>query len=134
MTALVDIEGIGEVYAEKLKAVGVTSVEKLLESGATPKGREDLAKQTGISQDLILKWVNRADLYRVKGIGSEYSDLLEAVGVDTVVELAQRNPEALYKKLDEVNAEKKLVRRMPTPDQVKEWVEQARQLPRAVHY
>jgi len=134
MTALVDIEGIGEVYAEKLKSVGVTSVEKLLELGATPKGRDDLARQTGISQDLILKWVNRADLYRVKGIGSEYSDLLEAAGVDTVVELAQRNPEALYKKLDEINAEKKLVRRMPTPDQVKEWVEQARQLPRAVHY
>ncbi|MEJ5315087.1 MULTISPECIES: DUF4332 domain-containing protein [Anaerolinea] len=134
MTALVDIEGIGEVYAEKLKSVGVTSVEKLLELGSTPKGRDDLARQTGISQDLILKWVNRADLYRVKGIGSEYSDLLEAAGVDTVVELAQRNPEALYKKLDEINAEKKLVRRMPTPDQVKEWVEQARQLPRAVHY
>ena len=134
MTALVDIEGIGEVYAEKLKSAGVTSVEKLLELGATPKGRDDLARQTGISQDLILKWVNRADLYRVKGIGAEYSDLLEAAGVDTVVELAQRNPEALYKKLDEINAEKKLVRRMPTPDQVKEWVEQARQLPRAIHY
>lgn len=134
MTTLADIEGIGEVYAEKLKAVGVVSVEKLLEAGATPKGRDDLAKQTGISKDLILKWVNRADLYRVKGIGSEYSDLLEAAGVDTVVELAQRNPEALYKKLEEVNAEKKLVRRMPTADQVKEWVESARQLPRAVHY
>ncbi|BAJ63912.1 MULTISPECIES: DUF4332 domain-containing protein [Anaerolinea] len=134
MTALVDIEGIGEVYAEKLKAAGISSVEKLLEAGSTPKGREDLAKQTGISKDLILKWVNRADLYRVKGIGSEYSDLLEAAGVDTVVELAQRNPEALYKKLEEVNAEKKLVRRMPTPAQVTEWVESARQLPRAVHY
>lgn len=134
MTALVDIEGIGEVYAEKLKAAGISSVEKLLEAGSTPKGREDLAKQTGISKDLILKWVNRADLYRVKGIGSEYSDLLEAAGVDTVVELAQRNPEALYKKLEEVNAEKKLVRRMPTPAQVTEWVESARQLPRAIHY
>lgn len=134
MTAFVDIEGIGEVYAEKLKAAGISSVEKLLEAGSTPKGREDLAKQTGISKDLILKWVNRADLYRVKGIGSEYSDLLEAAGVDTVVELAQRNPEALYKKLEEVNAEKKLVRRMPTPAQVTEWVESARQLPRAVHY
>lgn len=134
MTALVDIEGIGEVYAEKLKAAGISSVEKLLEAGSTPKGREDLAKQTGISKDLILKWINRADLYRVKGIGSEYSDLLEAAGVDTVVELAQRNPEALYKKLEEVNAEKKLVRRMPTPAQVTEWVESARQLPRAVHY
>lgn len=134
MTALVDIEGIGEVYAEKLKAAGISSVEKLLEAGSTPKGREDLAKQTGVSKDLILKWVNRADLYRVKGIGSEYSDLLEAAGVDTVVELAQRNPEALYKKLEEVNAEKKLVRRMPTPAQVTEWVESARQLPRAVHY
>lgn len=134
MTALVDIEGIGEVYAEKLKAAGISSVEKLLEAGSTPKGREDLAKQTGISKDLILKWVNRADLYRVKGIGSEYSDLLEAAGVDTVVELAQRNPESLYKKLEEVNAKQKLVRRMPTPAQVTEWVESARQLPRAVHY
>jgi len=134
MTAIVDIEGIGEVYESKLKAAGVVTVEKLLETGATPKGRKDLADKTGISGDLILKWVNRADLYRVKGIGQEYSDLLEAAGVDTVMELAQRKGENLYAKMVEVNTAKKLVRKLPTQEQVAAWVESAKGLPRAVSY
>lgn len=134
MTAIVDIEGIGEAYAAKLKAVGVGTVEALLEAGASPKGRKELAEKTGISPDLILKWVNRADLYRIKGIGQEYADLLEAAGVDTVVELSQRNPENLYSKIVEVNEAKKLVRRMPTQAQVAEWVAEAKKLPRVITY
>lgn len=134
MTAIVDIEGIGGAYEAKLKAVGVATVEKLLEAGATPKGRKDLAEKAGISGDLILKWVNRADLYRIKGIGQEYSDLLEAAGVDTVVELAQRKAENLFAKMVEVNEAKKLVRKMPTQAQVAGWVDSAKALPRAVSY
>lgn len=88
MAKIVDIEGIGPVYAEKLQAIGIKTVEALLKAGATPKGREDIAEQTGIAKALILEWVNHADLYRIKGVGEEYSDLLEEAGVDTVVELA----------------------------------------------
>jgi predicted flap endonuclease-1-like 5' DNA nuclease len=94
-----DIEGIGSVYARKLAACGVKSVRDLLTHGATPKGRLNLAKQAGISEDRILEWVNRADLYRIPGIRSEYSDLLEVAGVDTVVELATRNPANLLETL-----------------------------------
>jgi hypothetical protein len=134
MTALATIEGIGGVYDGKLKGVGVTSVEKLLEMGASPKGRKDLAEKAGISGDLILKWINRADLYRVKGIAEEYSDLLEAAGVDTVVELAQRKAANLYAKLVEVNEAKKLVRQMPTQASVSAWIDSAKALPRVVTY
>ncbi len=134
MAKLTMIEGVGEVYAEKLKAGGVTTTTSLLEMGATPKGRKDLAEATGLSPHLILKWVNRVDLFRVKGVGEEYADLLEFAGVDTVPELAQRNPENLCAKLAEVNAERQLVRRLPTPAQVADWVEQAKTLPRVVTY
>jgi predicted flap endonuclease-1-like 5' DNA nuclease len=134
MTKLTEIEGIGEIYAQKLKDVGVATVEALLEQGATPKGRQTIEEQSDISGKLILKWVNRADLFRVKGIGEEYADLLEIAGVDTVPELARRNPENLYQKLIEVNEEKKLVRRPPTQAQVEDWVAQAKDLPRVVTY
>jgi predicted flap endonuclease-1-like 5' DNA nuclease len=134
MTRLTKIEGIGEVYAQKLEQAGISTVEKLLEQGASTKGRQEIVEQTGISATLILKWVNRADLFRVKGIGEEYSDLLEAAGVDTVPELAQRNPANLFAKLEEVNAEKRLVRRLPTAPQVEDWVAQAKDLPRKVTY
>lgn len=134
MTALKEIEGIGDSYADKLKALGVKSIEALLTKGSTPKGREDLAETSGISEKLILEWVNRADLFRVKGIASQYSDLLEHAGVDTVAELAQRNPQNLYAKMSEVNAAKNLVRRLPTAKQVEKWVAEAKTLPRAVNY
>jgi predicted flap endonuclease-1-like 5' DNA nuclease len=134
MTALSKIEGIGGTYAEKLNAAGVGSIEALLKSGATVKGRKALVAATGISDALILKWVNRADLFRVSGIGEEYSDLLEKAGVDTVVELAQRKAENLFKKMEEVNAEKKLVRKLPALSQVSGWVEFAKALPRVVEY
>lgn len=129
-----DIEGIGPAYAAKLGDAGVGTLEKLLELGGTPKGRAELAEKTGISAHNILEWVNRADLYRIKGVGSEYSDLLEAAGVDTVVELATRNPANLAHKLAEVNTEKQIVRQLPSEKQVEAWIEQAKTLPRAVSY
>jgi predicted flap endonuclease-1-like 5' DNA nuclease len=134
MTALSTIEGIGEKYAATLKSAGVGSVEALLENGKTPKGRKDLAATTGISEKLILEWVNHADLFRIKGISEEYSDLLEEAGVDTVVELAQRNPANLLEKMTEVNTKKNLVRRLPVLSQVESWVSQAKDLPRVITY
>lgn len=134
MTKLLAVEGIGPVYAQKLTDAGVTSIEKLLELGATPQGRKDLAGTADISGTLILEWVNRADLFRVKGIGEEYSDLLEASGVDTIPELAQRNGANLYAKIREVNEDKKLVRRLPSQAQVEGWVAAAKGLPRKVSY
>ncbi len=114
MAKIIDIEGIGTKYAEKFNEIGINTVAQLLKAGAQPKGREELAEKTGISKTLILEWVNHADLYRIKGVGEEYSDLLEEAGVDTVVELATRNAENLYNKIIEVNTEKKLVRRPPS--------------------
>lgn len=128
------VEGIGEVYSGKLREVSVDTPQALLERGATPQGRKELAEATEISEHLILKWVNHVDLYRIKGIGSEYADLLEASGVDTVVELAQRNPSNLFEKLNQVNTEKELVRHLPTLTQVEDWVEQAKSLPRVINY
>ncbi len=134
MATLESIEGIGPTYAQKLKAVGVTTVEGLLKKGATPKGRQEVAENSGISEKLILEWVNHADLFRIKGVGEEYADLLEAAGVDTVVELAQRKAENLFQKMGATNAQKKLVRKLPTQAQVAAWVEQAKALPRMVSY
>ena len=118
MAKLNVIEGIGEVYEEKLNASGVNSIEELLETCATKKGRTELAEKTGISEKLILKWTNHADLARIKGVGGEYAELLEAAGVDTVPELATRNAENLYKKMVETNDAKALVRKTPTENQV----------------
>jgi predicted flap endonuclease-1-like 5' DNA nuclease len=134
MTKLTKIEGIGAEYAKKLKDAGVTTLEALLEQGKTPGGRKTVAEKTGLGKGLILKWVNRADLFRIRGIGEEYSDLLEAAGVDTVPELAQRNPESLHQKMLAVNEEKRLVRRPPTQAQVQNWVKQAKALPRVIKY
>lgn len=134
MTKLLRIEGIGPASAEKLIAAGVASIEALLELGRTPKGRAELAEKAGIAGDLLLGWINRADLYRVKGIGEQYSDLLEASGVDTVPELARRNAANLLEKMTQVNGERNLVRRLPPLSRVANWVEQAKALPRAIEY
>lgn len=134
MASIIDIEGIGATYAAKLKEAGIATTEKLLEAGASPQGRKDLAGKTGISGTLILEWVNLADLFRIKGIGEEYSDLLEEAGVDTVVELATRNPENLHQKMAETNQAKNLVRQLPSQAQVSDWVIQAKALPRVVTY
>ena len=134
MTGIVKIEGIGKVYAEKLAAAGIKTTEKLLEVGCKAKAREELEVKTGIAHKLILEWVNLADLMRIKGVGEEYSDLLEEAGVDTVAELANRVPENLLAKLKETNEKEKLVRRLPVLKQVQSWVEQAKKLPRQVEY
>ena len=134
MAKIMDIEGIGPKYAAKLQEIGIKSVAQLLKAGEQPKGREELAEKTGIDKGLILEWVNHADLFRIKGVAEEYSDLLEEAGVDTVVELANRRPDNLHAKMLEVNEEKKLVRRPPSLKEVEKWVAQAKKLPRAVHY
>ncbi|MBN1466922.1 DUF4332 domain-containing protein [candidate division KSB1 bacterium] len=129
-----DIEGIGPAYAAKLKKTGVMSTNVLLKKGGTKKGRKELAEKSGVDETLILKWVNRADLLRIKGVGSEYSDLLENAGVDTVKELKTRNAENLHAKMQEVNAKKKLVRLLPSLKSVKKWVAQAAKLDARVTY
>jgi predicted flap endonuclease-1-like 5' DNA nuclease len=134
MAQLQDVEGIGEKYSADLKMAGVRSIMALLEKGATLKGRKEIAEKSGVSEDLVLQWVNHADLYRIRGIGSEYSDLLEAAGVDTVPELAQRNADSLMEKLKVANTEKKRVRRLPVLAQVQDWIAQAKSLPRVINY
>jgi predicted flap endonuclease-1-like 5' DNA nuclease len=134
MTNIATIEGIGPVYAEKLTAAGVKTVEALLEAAKDPKGRKALAETTGIDASRILKWANMADLFRLKGVGEEYSELLEAAGVDTVKELKHRNAENLHAKMEEVNAAKKLVRQTPSLKAVTDWIEQAKTLPAVLTY
>ncbi|MFP3951696.1 MAG: DUF4332 domain-containing protein [Candidatus Bathyarchaeia archaeon] len=134
MSKIVDIEGIGPIYTEKLEAIGIKTTTDILEVCGTKKGRQETAEKTGISETLILEWANLADLFRIKGVGEEYSDLLEEAGVDSIPELAQRNPDNLYEKLLEVNEEKKLVRRTPWRSSVESWVEQAKTLPRKVEH
>ena len=128
------IEGIGPVYMEKLKEAGVSSIEALLETCKTRRGREQLAEKTGISGKLILTWTNHADLFRIKGLGGEYSELLEASGVNTVPQLATRVAENLYNKLVEVNEAKSLVRKLPSLGQVETWIKEAVTLPRIIEY
>lgn len=127
-----EIEGIGAIYADKLEAVGVRTEENLLSIGASAKGRADLAEKSGISEKLILNWVNRADLARIKGVAGQYADLLEESGVDSVPELAQRNAANLHAKMEEVNSAKNLVNRAPSLSEVESWVEQAKGLDRIV--
>jgi predicted flap endonuclease-1-like 5' DNA nuclease len=131
---LTEVEGIGEVYAGKLRVAGVHTEEELLDRCTTPRSRKELAESAGLSEKLVLKWANRADLVRVKGIGAEYADLLEVAGVDTVPELAQRNPANLHAKMVEVNAAKSLVRQVPVVSQIEDWVSQAKELPRILSY
>lgn len=132
---IADIEGIGPAWAKKLTDAGVRTTDALLKNGATKKGRQALADKTGLAQTQILEWVNRADLYRIKGVGSEYSDLLEKAGVDTVVELANRNAANLSKAIkDLVGKGTRVVRRIPSDREIASWVAQAKKLPRAVEY
>ena len=134
MTKLSEIEGIGSAYKEKLISAGITSIESLLKACASKKERTELAEKTDIPDLLILKWANRADLARIDGIGSEYADLMEAAGVDTIPELAQRNAVNLFNKINSVNDEYKFVKKMPTEKQVEDWIEQAKKLPRVIQY
>ncbi|WP_425088059.1 DUF4332 domain-containing protein [Stappia sp.] len=129
-----EIEGIGPVYAKKLQAVGIRTTEAYLERAKDPKGRKALAEETGIEASRILKWANMADLMRISGVGEEYSELLEAAGVDTVKELKHRNAANLAAKMKEVNEDKKLVRQVPGETSVEKWVEQAKALPAMMTY
>lgn len=131
---IIEIEGVGAVYAEKLKTAGITTTEGLLERAKSPKLRKELAAATGIDETRILKWANMADLMRIKGVGEEYSELLEAAGVDTVKELKARVPANLTKAMAEANAKRKLVRALPTESMVEKWVAQAKELPPVLTY
>jgi predicted flap endonuclease-1-like 5' DNA nuclease len=134
MAKIEDIEGIGPQYAEKLTAAGVKTVESLLETGASAKGRNELAEKTGISDKLILRWVNHADLFRIKGVAGQFSELLEAAGVDTVPELARRNAENLQQALATTNDEKNLAKTTPSLSQVTAWIAEAKELPKIVSH
>ena len=118
-----DVEGIGSVYGEKLRKAGIKSVDQLLKVGCKPTGRKELAEATGLYTSLILAWVNMADLFRIKGIGGEYAELLKKSGVDTVKELRNRNPENLLTKMTEVNSEgRALVRALPSLSMVQSFI------------
>ena len=131
---IIDIEGVGEVYAQKLQDAGIKTVEQLLEQGAHPKGRDEIAEKTGISGALILRWVNHADLIRIIGVAEQFAELLEAAGVDSVPELSHRVAENLHAKLVEINEKKNLVRRLPSVGQLAQWIDQCKTLPRAVFH
>lgn len=131
---IIDLEGIGPVYAEKLVAAGVITADDLLERCAAPKGRKELAEATGITEKLILKWTNYADMFRIHGIGPQFAELLEAAGVDTVKELSHRVPANLAAKVAEVNEEKKLVRRVPVEAELQKMIEEAKTLPGVLIY
>lgn len=128
MASIDTIEGIGHKQATSLRKARIRTVESLLKKGATRPGRHEISTETGISERLVLKWVNRADLMRVRGVGEEYSDLLEAAGVDTIKALRRRNPANLLAAMVEINAKKNLVRRLPTPAMVERWIEYALEL------
>ena len=127
-----DLEGVGPVYGARLRAAGVQTTDDLLEKAGPAAGRRALAAAADIGPDLLLRWTNHADLNRISGIGSEYADLLEASGVDSCSELAQRNPANLATTMAEANAARALVRRLPTEEVVAGWIDQAKQLPKVV--
>ena len=128
------IEGVGDHYARKLQEAGVRTTESLLKRCASRRDRATFAKMTGISENKILEWVNRSDLMRVRGIGEEYSDLLEVTGVDTVKELRNRKPRNLHQAMLDANNIKKVVRRPPSLSEVERWVSHAKKLPPTVTY
>lgn len=128
------IEGIGPKTGLSLRKAGIRTVEKLLESGSSKTGRRALAAQTGINEKQLLRCVNMADLFRINGVASQYAELLEAAGVDTVKELRNRNPDNLATKMAEVNEHKNLVRVVPSANMVGRWVAQAKSLqPKVTH-
>ncbi len=131
---IIEIEGIGDAYAAKLNEIGVKTTEELLKRGATPKGRKELAEETGISEKLILKWTNHADLFRIKGVAGQFAELLEAGGVDTVKEFRHRVAENLQKKLEDVNSEKHLCGRVPTTKELEKMIDQAKELEPVMTY
>jgi predicted flap endonuclease-1-like 5' DNA nuclease len=134
MPSVSEIEGIGPTYTEKLNHVGVITIDGLLDRGATKEGRSALAQASGISENLLLTWVNHADLFRVKGVAGQYAELLHCAGVDTVPELAQRNAANLHAAMVKTNDTKNLVRALPDLTAVTGWISQAKTLPRRVEH
>jgi predicted flap endonuclease-1-like 5' DNA nuclease len=131
---VMEIEGIGETYAARLREAGIATDADLLERGHTRKGRADLAEVTGLAESLVLEWVNHADLMRIHGVGPEYADLLEEAGVDTVPELARRNPANLHVAIEKVVADQGLVRRTPSEGMIGDWITEATTLGRTIEY
>ncbi len=129
-----DIEGIGDVYAAKLNAAGVKTTDDLLEKCATRNGRRKMAEATGISEKLVLRWTNHADLFRINGVAGQFAELLEAAGVDTIKEFRHRVPANLYAKMEEVNAEKNLCNRIPSVKEIEKMVAQAKEMEPRVEY
>lgn len=132
MVQIEKLKGVDGTHIQKLSDYGIRSSDRLLQAAATRQGREDLAEETGISENLILKWVNLADMIRIKGIGEEYSALLNEAGVDTVKELRRRRADHLHPKLLETNEEQRLVRRNPSLNEVELWITEAVDLPPVV--
>ena len=131
---IIDIEGVGDVYAEKLQAAGINKVSELLDKCAAPKGRKELAEATGISDKLILRWTNHADLFRISGVGPQFAELLEAAGVDTVKEFRHRVAENLQPKLVETNEAKHICGRVPAVAEIQKMIDQAKELEPKVSY
>ena len=131
---IIDIQGVGPVYAEKLIAAGIETVDQLLEKGKDAKGRAAIEEATGIRHDLVLTWVNHADLFRIKGVGPQFSELLEAAGVDTVKELRNRNAANLAAKMLEVNESKHLCKRTPVEKEIQKYIDAAKALEPVVTY
>lgn len=131
---IIDVEGIGNVNAKKLVEAGINTVDDLLQKAKNPAGRKTLEETTGISGKSILKWANHADLMRINGVGPQFSELLEAAGVDTVKELKHRIAENLQQKLEEINNKRNLVNRVPSVSEVQKMIDQAKELPAIMEY
>lgn len=131
---IIDIEGVGDSYAEKMIAAGIETVDSLLKKGATSKGRKEIAEETGISEKLILKWVNHADLFRISGVGPQFAELLEASGVDTIKEFRHRNAENLAVTMTDVNNARHLTRRVPSVTKLQHMIDEAATLQPMVTY
>ncbi|MGD2144816.1 MAG: DUF4332 domain-containing protein [Anaerolineae bacterium] len=129
MAEVTEIGGIGQVYAQRLAEARIGTTQVLLKRGATSEGREKIAKKAGVSARRVLTWVNKADLMRIKGVGKEYANLLDAAAVHTVKQLAQQRPDRVTEKLLTVNEERYLVQRVPGQETVEEWIKAARHLP-----
>jgi predicted flap endonuclease-1-like 5' DNA nuclease len=128
------IEGVGAKFAAMLGKAGIRNTKQLLDKAATRKGRKELATATGVDEQLILKWANMSDLMRIKGVGEEFSELLEKAGVDTVKELAKRRPDNLRQAMVDANTKRKMVRQLPSVAQLESWVKQAKEMPSVMTY
>ncbi len=129
-----DVEGIGPVFRDKLHGADIQTTEDLLREGKTPAGRNRLSEASGISTSMLLEWINHADLMQLKGVGSEFADLLEEAGVDTVAELARRNAANLAAAMKDYNADKEATRRTPSAEVVADWIAQAKTMGRTIEY